>query len=77
MTDHDYRAELHRVIRLVRNRYRLRVLLTGVLVLLAGAVLLLLVSAALLERFNFGVPRSWSLDPGSTWCWARSCSASW
>lgn len=54
MTDNDYRAELHRVIRLVRNRYRLRVLLTGVLVLLAGAVLLLFISAALLERFNFG-----------------------
>jgi hypothetical protein len=54
MTDSDYREELHRVIRLVRARYRLRVVLTGVLVFMGGALLLLLLSAALLEQFNFG-----------------------
>jgi hypothetical protein len=54
MTESDYRAELHRVIRLVRTRYRLRVLLTGGVILVVSAFLLLLVSAALLERFRFG-----------------------
>jgi hypothetical protein len=53
MTDNDYRDELHRVIRLVRNRYRLRVLLTGVVIFLVGAFVLLVFSAILLEQFKF------------------------
>ena len=54
MTDNDYRDELHRVIRLVRNRYRLRVLLAGALIFLVGAFVLLVFSAILLEQFRFG-----------------------
>lgn len=54
MTDSDYRDELHRVIRLVRNRYRLRVLLTGAVIFLVGAFVLLVFSAILLEQFKFG-----------------------
>ena len=54
MTDSDYRDELHRVIRLVRNRYRLRVLLTGAVIFLVGAFVILVFSAILLEQFKFG-----------------------
>jgi hypothetical protein len=54
MTDSDYRDELHRVIRLVRTRYRLRVLLTGAVIFLVGAFVLLVFSAILLEQFKFG-----------------------
>ena len=51
--DSAARDRLHRVIRLVRTRYRLRVLLRGLLILLGGAFALLLVSAFLLEQFRF------------------------
>jgi hypothetical protein len=54
MTDNDYRDELRRVIRLVRTRYRLRVLLTGAVIFLVGAFVLLVFSAILLEQFRFG-----------------------
>jgi hypothetical protein len=54
MTDNDYRDELHRVIRLVRNRYRLRMLLTGAVIFLVGAFVLLVFSAILLEQLKFG-----------------------
>jgi hypothetical protein len=53
MTESDYRAELHRVITTVRHRYRLRVLLTGAVILLVGVFVALLFSAILLEQFNF------------------------
>jgi hypothetical protein len=51
--DSAARDRLHRVIRLVRTRYRLRVLLRGLLILLGGAFALLLLSAFLLEQFRF------------------------
>jgi hypothetical protein len=51
--DSAARDRLHHVIRLVRTRYRLRVLLRGLLVMLGGAFLLLLLSAFLLEQFRF------------------------
>lgn len=57
MTESDYREQLHRVIRLVRRRYRLRVFLTGMVILLASAFLLMLVSAAVLEQLRF-VPQA-------------------
>lgn len=53
MTESDYRAELHRVIATVRGRYRLRILLTGTVILLVGLFVSLLLSAMLLEQFSF------------------------
>lgn len=53
MTDSDYREELRRVIRLVRNRYRWRVLLTGAAILFSAMLGLLVASAFLLEWLKF------------------------
>ncbi len=52
----DPRTELVDVIRQVRNRWRLRLAVRGVVVVLAGTVLALLLSASGLESFRFSAP---------------------
>ena len=52
----DPRTELVDVIRRVRNRWRLRLALRGAVVVLAGTVLALLLSASGLESFRFSAP---------------------
>src|ERR1044071_3330495 len=52
----DPRTELVDVIRQVRNRWRLRLALRGAVVVVAGTVLALLLSASGLESFRFSVP---------------------
>src|SRR5262245_66681541 len=49
----DPRTQLIDVIRSVRNRWRLRLALRGAVVVLAGTVLALLLSASGLESFRF------------------------
>ena len=50
---HDRRATLLDVIRRVRNRWRLRLALRGVVIVLAGTVVALLLSASSLEALRF------------------------
>src|SRR5436309_1439592 len=52
----DHRTELADVIRPVRNRWRFRLALRGAVVVLAGTVLALLLSASGLESFRFSAP---------------------
>src|SRR5205823_7948006 len=53
----DYRSsELVEVIRRVRNRWRLRLALRGAVIVVAGTVLALLLSASGLESFRFTAP---------------------
>jgi hypothetical protein len=52
----DYRTELVDVIRRVRNRWRVRLALRGAVVVVAGTVLALLLSASGLESFRFSAP---------------------
>src|SRR4051794_41755118 len=52
----DPRTELVDVIRQVRNRWRLRLALRGAVVVVAGTVLALLLSASGLESFRFSAP---------------------
>jgi hypothetical protein len=52
----DHRTELVDVIRRVRNRWRFRLALRGAVVVLAGTVLALLLSASGLESFRFSAP---------------------
>ena len=52
----DHRTELVDVIRRVRNRWRVRLALRGAVVVLAGTVLALLLSASGLESFRFSAP---------------------
>ncbi|HMB78732.1 MAG TPA: hypothetical protein VKI43_01645, partial [Vicinamibacterales bacterium] len=52
----DPRTELVDVIRQVRNRWRLRLALRGALVVFAGTMLALLLSASGLEQFRFSAP---------------------
>src|SRR5438067_4737532 len=53
----DYRSsELVEVIRRVRNRWRLRLALRGAVIVVAGTVLALLLSASGLESFRFSAP---------------------
>src|SRR5258706_915490 len=52
----DHRSELIEVIRRVRNRWRLRLALRGAVVVVAGTVLALLLSASGLESLRFSVP---------------------
>ena len=52
----DHRTELIDVIRRVRNRWRLRLALRGAVVVVAGTVLALLLSASGLESLRFSVP---------------------
>src|SRR3954464_14524170 len=53
----DYRSnELVDVIRRVRNRWRLKLALRGAVVVVAGTVLALLLSASGLESFRFSAP---------------------
>ena len=53
----DYRShELVDVIRRVRNRWRLKLALRGAVVVAAGTVLALLLSASGLESFRFSAP---------------------
>ena len=52
----DHRSELVEVIRRVRNRWRLRLAARGAVVVFAGTVLVLLLSASGLETFRFSVP---------------------
>ena len=49
----DHRTELIGVIRRVRNRWRLKLALRGAVVVVAGMVLALLLSASGLESFRF------------------------
>src|SRR5204862_5034087 len=51
-----HRTELVDVIRRVRNRWRGRLALRGAVVVIAGTVLALLLSASGLEQFHFSVP---------------------
>src|SRR5581483_5317608 len=52
----DHRSELFDVVRRVRNRWRLRLALRGALVVVAGTVLALLLSASTLEQLRFSAP---------------------
>src|SRR5215213_554099 len=52
----DHRTELVDVIRRVRNRWRLRLAARGAVVVVAGTVLALLLSASGLESFRFAAP---------------------
>src|SRR5258705_3036711 len=52
----DHRTELVDVIRRVRNRWRVRLALRGAVVVVAGTVLALLLSASGLESFRFSAP---------------------
>jgi Domain of unknown function (DUF4175) len=52
----DHRTELVDVIRRVRNRWRIRLALRGAVIVLAGTVLALLLSASGLESFRFSAP---------------------
>jgi len=52
----DHRSELVDVIRRVRNRWRLRLALRGAVVVLAGTVLALFLSAGSLESLRFSAP---------------------
>src|ERR1043165_1068564 len=54
--DMDHRTELVDVIRRVRNRWRVRLALRGAVVVLAGTVLALLLSASGLESLRFSAP---------------------
>src|SRR4051812_19869062 len=51
--DMDHRLELVDVIRRVRNRWRMKLALRGAVVVVAGTVLALLLSASGLEQFRF------------------------
>jgi hypothetical protein len=52
----DHRTELVDVIRRVRNRWRLKLAMRGAVVVVAGTVLALLLSASGLESFRFTAP---------------------
>src|SRR4030081_573444 len=52
----DHRTELVDVIRRVRNRWRLKLAMRGTVVVVAGTVLALLLSASGLESFRFSAP---------------------
>ena len=52
----DHRMELVDVIRRVRNRWRLRLAARGAVVVVAGTLLALLLSASGLESFRFAAP---------------------
>jgi hypothetical protein len=52
----DHRTELVDVIRRVRNRWRVRLALRGAVVVVAGTLLALLLSASGLESFRFSAP---------------------
>jgi hypothetical protein len=52
----DHRTELVDVIRRVRNRWRLKLAMRGAVVVVAGTVLALLLSASGLESFRFSAP---------------------
>src|SRR4030095_6931704 len=49
----SHRAELVKIIRQTRNRWRLRLALRGVVVVVAGSILALLLSASGLEALKF------------------------
>ena len=56
MGDAGHRAELVEIIGKIRNRWRLKLALRGVVVVVAGSVLALLLSASGLEAFKFSGP---------------------
>ena len=49
----EHRAELVEIIRRVRNRWRVRLALRGAVIVLAGIVLTLFLSASSLEQLRF------------------------
>ena len=53
MGDTGHRAELLDVIRQIRNRWRFKLALRGVVVVAIGSILALLLSASGLEAFKF------------------------
>src|SRR2546428_6781749 len=53
MGDAGHRTELVEIIRQIRNRWRLKLALRGVVVVVAGSLLALLLSASGLEAFRF------------------------
>ena len=73
----DHRTELVDVIRRVRNRWRLRLALRGAVVVVAGTVLALLLSASGLEAFRFSAPRSSRSASSSSRCSSGCCSTVW
>src|SRR5436190_15272052 len=56
MGDAGHRAELVEVIRKIRSKWRLKLALRGLVVVVAGSVLALLLSASGLEAFKFSAP---------------------
>ena len=53
MGDAGHRAELVEIIRQIRNRWRLKLALRGIVVVVAGSLLALLLSASGLEALRF------------------------
>src|SRR5438876_1128981 len=53
MGDAGHRTELVEIIRQIRNRWRLKLALRGIVVVVAGSLLALLLSASGLEAFRF------------------------
>src|SRR5881628_738150 len=56
MSDPGHRAELVDVIRQVRNRWRLKLALRGIVIVVGGSLLALLLSASGLEALKFSGP---------------------
>src|SRR3954451_10321336 len=56
MGDAGHRAELVEVIRQIRNRWRLKLALRGLVVVVAGSLVALLASASGLEALRFSAP---------------------
>ena len=68
-----HRAELVEVIRKIRNRWRLKLALRGVVVVVAGSVIALLLSASGLEALRFSAGRDRRVPRRSS----PSCSRPW
>jgi len=71
----DRRMELIDVIGRVRNRWRLKLALRGAVIVVAGTLTALLLSASSLEalRFSPTASRSWCSEPWSGLAWCCLC----